>query len=140
MHQLTDSFFASGQIRPEDMTTLAGNGFDLVINNRPDNEEPGQPSHEEVAAAAQAAGLSYLYIPVGAAGLSKEDLEAFCASIAGKDKVIGFCKSGFRSVMIRAMALAQSGEDVDGLVLEASNAGFDISAQKTLLLSLKNGS
>ncbi|MCI5047495.1 MAG: TIGR01244 family sulfur transferase [Aquisalinus sp.] len=140
MRQLTDSFFASGQISAGDIDMIAQEGFDHIVNNRPDHEEPGQPTHDELSAAAEAAGLTYIYLPVGPGGLAAEDLESFRTSASGKKKVLGFCKSGFRSVMIRAMALAQSGEDVDGLVLEASNAGFDISAQKTLLLSLKNGS
>ncbi|WP_306250801.1 TIGR01244 family sulfur transferase [Parvularcula sp. IMCC14364] len=139
MQKLNNTFYAAGQILPEQVGNIAAQGFDIIINNRPDGEEPGQPSAQDIAVAAGAAGIDYVHIPVGAGGLSHEDLALFNARTADKQKALGFCKSGFRSVMVRAMALAQSGEDVATLVAEAGSAGYDISAQQQMLQSLKNG-
>ena len=36
----------------------------MIVNNRPDGEEPGQPAGDEIKAAAEAAGLDYRHIPV----------------------------------------------------------------------------
>ncbi|HWW11077.1 MAG TPA: sulfur transferase domain-containing protein, partial [Brevundimonas sp.] len=55
---------AASQLRPEDMSVFRAQGFASIINNRPDDEEVGQPSSAEIEAAALAAGLSYLHAPV----------------------------------------------------------------------------
>ena len=62
--RITDSLSVSGQIQPEDMAKLARRGFRAVVCNRPDGEAADQPSQKEMAAAAQAAGLEFLYLPV----------------------------------------------------------------------------
>ena len=36
----------------------------MLVNNRPDGEEPGQPLGTEIEAAARAAGIDYRYIPI----------------------------------------------------------------------------
>ncbi len=54
---LTDSVGVAGQVQPDDMAAIAQAGYKVVINNRPDGEAPDQPSSEELAAAAAAAGL-----------------------------------------------------------------------------------
>ena len=56
--------FVSGQIAPADVAEAAALGVTLIVNNRPDGEEPGQPSGAEIEAAAVAAGLEYRHIPV----------------------------------------------------------------------------
>ena len=61
---VTGSFSTAPQLLPQDMEEAAARGFALVINNRPDGEAPGQPTSAEMAAAAKAAGLEYLYVPV----------------------------------------------------------------------------
>ena len=52
------------QILPGQMAEAARLGFRSVINARPDGEDPGQPTSDQVAAAAHAAGLEYRHIPV----------------------------------------------------------------------------
>ena len=44
--------FVAGQIRPEDVAEAAAQGVTLIVNNRPDHEEPGQPLAEEIRQAA----------------------------------------------------------------------------------------
>src|SRR2546427_2211745 len=61
---VNDSFSVAWQIAPDDVRAAADQGFKLVINNRPDGEAPGQPSSDEIEAAARAAGLDYVHIPV----------------------------------------------------------------------------
>ncbi len=134
--QLSNGFYVSAQINAEDIVLLKSKGFDLIINNRPDHEEPGQPLAEHLAAAAEAVALSYIYIPVTAAGLSIEQLQAFSDASRDKAKVLGFCKSGMRSTIIRAMALARAGISADTLIEEARSGGYDISGQRAIFKSL----
>jgi uncharacterized protein (TIGR01244 family) len=46
--RVTDNFYVSPQIGIEDVARAAREGFTLLINNRPDGEAPGQPTHEEI--------------------------------------------------------------------------------------------
>jgi uncharacterized protein (TIGR01244 family) len=62
--RVTDDFTTAPQISIADVAEAARQGFRTVINNRPDDEEPGQPSSAEIEAAARAAGLAYFHIPV----------------------------------------------------------------------------
>ena len=49
--ELTHSLSVAGQIQPEDVQVLAEEGYQVIICNRPDNEEPNQPSMDAIAAA-----------------------------------------------------------------------------------------
>ncbi|MBP8062770.1 MAG: TIGR01244 family phosphatase, partial [Brevundimonas sp.] len=44
LRPLSSTVSVSAQISPDDMPALAASGFGRVISNRPDGEEPGQPS------------------------------------------------------------------------------------------------
>ena len=50
--QITDDYAVSGQITPEDIAAIKAAGFRSIICNRPDDEQPGQPSAAEIAVAA----------------------------------------------------------------------------------------
>jgi uncharacterized protein (TIGR01244 family) len=115
----------AGQIRPEDLPQAAAAGVTMVVNNRPDGEEPGQPSSAEIEAAAQSAGLAYRYIPV-AGGLSPAQVDAMAEALQDGN-VLAFCRSGTRSTWLWALARAQFGDDADSLVAAAAAAGYDIS-------------
>ena len=62
--QISEDYSVSGQIQPEEVAAIKAAGFKSVICNRPDNEQPGQPSADTVKAAVEAAGLEFRYIPV----------------------------------------------------------------------------
>ncbi|TIU06465.1 MAG: TIGR01244 family phosphatase, partial [Mesorhizobium sp.] len=62
--QISEDYSVSGQIQPEDVAAIKDAGFKSVICNRPDDEQPGQPSADSVKAAVEAAGLTFRYIPV----------------------------------------------------------------------------
>ena len=63
IRHVTDTFAVAPQISLSDLSELAALGFKRIVNNRPDGEQPGQPSSAEFATAAQALGLDYLHIP-----------------------------------------------------------------------------
>ena len=56
MRTLDGRVSVAGQIRPDQLPALAAAGVRAVINNRPDGEEPGQPSAAEMREAAERAG------------------------------------------------------------------------------------
>jgi uncharacterized protein (TIGR01244 family) len=125
---VTEDFAVAPQLLPAEMAEVAALGFTLVINNRPDQESPGQPSAAQVQAAAEAAGLAYVHIPV-VGGASADQLEAFHAAVASaRGPVLAFCRSGTRSITTWARGQAQHGDRTPGELVElGGDAGYDLS-------------
>ena len=126
----------AGQLDAADMAEAAAQGFRLVINNRPDGEAPDQPPGAAIARAAEAAGLSYIAIPV-AGGVAMPQVEAMVTALAGAGgPVLAFCRSGTRSTHLWAMAAAARGGDPDIIVGAAAAAGYDIAGLTPVLQQL----
>ena len=126
--RVTDDISVSPQIAVEDVEAAAGAGFKTIINNRPDGEEPGQPSGHEIEAAAREAGLAYFHVPVRG-GPTPEQVETVVKIMAETPApVLAFCRSGTRSIVTwslgQAMAGARSREE---LVTLGRQAGYDLS-------------
>jgi uncharacterized protein (TIGR01244 family) len=127
LKRINDHVSVSGQISPEDVTTLKSLGFVAIVNNRPEGESPDQPAGEEIEAAAKAAGLAYHAIPLGREGVNADLVEKTKAVIEGSDgPVFCFCRSGTRSTTL--WALSQAGEmDASDIISQAAEAGYDMS-------------
>lgn len=99
--RLSPRFFVTGQITVDDLGVLAEHGFDHVINNRPDDEAPGQPRSDDLAAAAEELGVEYAYLPVVSGRITREDIANFngISRILGS-RVLLFCRTGARSTML----------------------------------------
>jgi uncharacterized protein (TIGR01244 family) len=131
LRRIDDRVSVAPQIAPEDMPAVKAAGFATVINNRPDDEEPGQPSAAAIAAAADAAGLRYVAIPV-AGGFTTDDVEAM-ADALGHGPTLAFCRSGTRSCNLWALARAANGDDPDTLTEAAAQAGYDLRGIRPIL-------
>ena len=109
--KLSDSFYASPQITPQEISEAAAMGITLVVNNRPDGEAPDQPEGTAIEAATRAAGMDYLAIPIGSAGFSEPQVEQLQDALAAASgPVLGFCRSGTRSTLLWSLARARPGE------------------------------
>ena len=118
--------FVAGQIAPGDMAEIAAAGVTMVVNNRPDGEEWGQPSGADIAAAADAAGLAYRHIPV-VGGIGPDQVAAMATALAeAEGKLLAFCRSGTRSTWLWALARSRQGRDGETLVSQAAAAGYDL--------------
>lgn len=126
---ISETFFVAPQIVPGDLKDAAAMGVSLIMNNRPDGEEPGQPTTAEMRQAAEALGLAYVAIPItGVPSIRPADIDAFDAAIAGAGgAVLAHCKSGTRSTVLRALARARAGAEVGAILEEAAEAGYDLS-------------
>jgi uncharacterized protein (TIGR01244 family) len=134
---LNDRVAVAPQIAPEDVAAIAAAGYVAIVNNRPDGEEPGQPSGDDIRAAAEAAGLAYTAIPIDQSGFSLPQLEAMTAALATADgPVLAYCRSGTRSCNLWALAAARSGRDPTLLVAQAAGAGYDLGGIRPMLDSL----
>jgi len=127
LKRINDTISVSGQIQPEDVAAIKAQGFTTVINNRPDGEAPDQPAGAEIEAAAKAAGLDYVAIPLGRDGVSPDMVEKTKAALEGsRGPVFAFCRSGTRSTTL--WALSQAGALPAGdIISAAANAGYDMS-------------
>ena len=132
--QVTEDFWAAPQITPADVALAAELGVALILNNRPDAEEPGQPTGAEIKAAAEAAGLAYAEVPVDRTGLTMEHLDAVdAAREETPGRMLAFCRSGTRSTNLWAFVEARRGAEVDEIVAAAGNAGYNLFAQRPAL-------
>jgi uncharacterized protein (TIGR01244 family) len=123
---LSETVFVSGQIRPEDMTEFAECGVTIIVNNRPDGEEADQPPGAEIEAAARAAGMDYVHIPISES-FSGDKVAAMGDALANAEgNAIIFCKSGTRSAYLWALARARQGADADELMFRAAQAGYNL--------------
>lgn len=134
---LNDSIAVAPQIAPDDIAAIKAAGYVAVVNNRPDHEEPGQPEGEAIRAAAAAAGLAYTAIPVTQAGFAHDQLDAMAqALVAAEGPVLAYCRSGTRSCNLWALAAAKAGRNPELLVLQAADAGYDLSGLRPALDAL----
>ena len=125
------------QILPEDMAEIAASGFTAIVNNRPDGEDYGQPNGDEVAAAAQAAGLTYTAIPITHSGFSHPQIDAMAAVLAeATGPVLAYCRSGTRSCNLWALAAVKAGAHPDTAMTKAAAAGYDLTGIRPLLDAL----
>ena len=130
--KLTDQVYASPQIGLDDVARAADEGFTLIINNRPEDESPDQVPGDAIEAAARAAGMDYVAIPVTHAGFSEPQVAAMADALAGDGKVLAYCRSVTRSTLLWTLAEASRGVSPDQLAEAAADAGYDIAPVRAI--------
>ncbi len=132
--KLSELVWASPQISVEQVAEAAAQGIGLIINNRPEGESDDQTPGAVIEAAARAAGIAYVAIPVTHAGFSEPQISAMTAALgeAGKP-VLAYCRSGTRSTLLWALAEASQGADPAELSRQAAAAGYELAGIAPLL-------
>ena len=127
MRELDGKTWVSGQIAPEDVAGLTHHGITMIVNNRPDGEDAGQPLGAEIEAAAEQAGIEYRHVPI-ARGIGPADVEAMRDAVrdCGDGKLLAFCRSGNRSALAWAVAREKDGVPREELEGYAAKAGVDL--------------
>lgn len=126
---VNSDIYLSGQVASEDLPSLKEAGVRLVVNHRPDGEEPGQVASVDLEKAAKALGMNYVHAPVSGmpSATAVEATAAALATLSAGDKALLFCKSGMRSSVTWALAERSRGVDADILREQALAAGYDLS-------------
>ena len=142
IRHLTPTYAVSPQIACEDCKAIADAGFTTIICNRPDEEVPSDIDADAVAAAARAAGLNFVVLPITHQTMTDENIAAHRAAVDGaKGPVLAYCASGTRSSII--WSLGQAGEmDADAIIAAAGKAGYDLRGlhpQLTALAAQRKG-
>jgi uncharacterized protein (TIGR01244 family) len=135
---LTHNFEVSPQISLEDVAQAKAEGVTVIINNRPDGEDPEAPQGQDIAEAAEALGITYWAIPITHSGFSHPQIDAMNAALddAGTGKVLAYCRSGTRSTLLWSLAQAKRGADPDAIASKAAAAGYDISPIRAMVDAL----
>ncbi|HEX8839376.1 MAG TPA: TIGR01244 family sulfur transferase [Sphingomicrobium sp.] len=126
IRQLDDKVMVSGQVAPHEIAGLAEQGITVLVNNRPDGEEPGQPLAGDIEAAASAAGITYHYVPI-MRGIGPADVQVMQQAMqqAEGGKLLAFCRSGTRSALAIGLAKREGGTSSEEVQRCLTDAGFD---------------
>jgi len=135
MKKLSPRVFVSEQITTTDIGIASAQGIKTIINNRPDNEAQGQPKTADLAAAAAELGMTFIDLPVVAGKVTDEHIEQF-ENMYGdlQAPVLMFCRTGTRSASLWALEEART-LDVDAVLAAAAEAGYNLSAMRSRLVS-----
>ncbi|MES3153346.1 TIGR01244 family sulfur transferase [Sphingomonas faeni] len=137
IRQINESISVAPQIAVEQVAEIAAAGFKTIVNNRPDDEDAGQPSGDAIRTAAEAAGLKYVSIPVTHAGFSHPQIDAMTQALTDSDgPVLAYCRSGTRSCNLWALAAAKAGRNPNLLLAQAEDAGYDLRGIRPMLDAL----
>lgn len=124
--QLTDMLSIGPQILPDDVAALKEAGFRAIICNRPDGEGADQPSQEEMALAAQAAGVEFRYLPVTPGIVTDKTADAFGKTLGElPGPVFAYCRTGTRSATLWSLSEA-SRRSLPEILGSTKAAGYDM--------------
>jgi sulfide:quinone oxidoreductase len=123
---LTQEFAVSPQIDAAHVREVAGAGFQSILCNRPNGEDPGQPEFEAIEEAAQAEGLEVRSVPITSGMITPDALAAFDKALQDLPKpILAYCRSGTRCTML--WAAVEHGRRSDEEIIErAAKAGYDV--------------
>ena len=141
MKNLYENLFVAGQLQSNDFAELAAAGIKVIINNRPDNEEPGQLDHEAAAELASENNISYHYLPMANGQPLPPSLVADFKAVLDNsdDKILAHCRSGMRSSFLWALGqIADGNVTVDQAITAAAAAGIPLHNARTALEGAKN--
>lgn len=126
IRQITPTYAVSPQIAPDDCAAIADAGFVAIICNRPDMEITPDCQAAAIEAAAKAAGLGFVTLPLTHQTMNAENVAAHRAAIdAAGGPVLAYCASGTRSSIV--WSLGQAGDMASADIIAATGqAGYDL--------------
>ncbi len=107
---LADEVYSCGQLFEKDIELLAKQRVRSIVNNRFDDEVPGQPANADLARVAEEYGIEFVHFPVEPKAIAPDQVEAYaklCEEL--KRPLVVFSRSGARSTKLWEMA-----EKLDG--------------------------
>ncbi|MFD2054159.1 TIGR01244 family sulfur transferase [Mesorhizobium calcicola] len=129
MKQISERLHVRPQMTAEDIRRARSQGFAAIINNRPDGEEPGQPTAAANRSVAEGEQLRYSHIPVASGQIGIDQVRAFQEAISQADgPVLAHCKTGTRSATLYAIGEVLDGRmEKDDVIPFGQSAGLDLS-------------
>lgn len=126
--KIDEKLAVAPQISIDDVAQIAALGYGLIVCNRPDGEDVGQPEFSQIKSTANAAGLQAIYQPITPPTLTVEAAKQFGAQVAASDTpVFAYCRTGTRCVTLWAINKCEAGADIDELSSFCENLGYGVS-------------
>jgi uncharacterized protein (TIGR01244 family) len=126
--KLSADMLASPQIESADVDLARAAGVRMIVNNRPEGESDDQTPGSMIEAAARAAGMDYVAIPISHGNFGMAQVEAMIDALDAADgKVLAYCRTGTRSTLLWALAQAAKGTPLDAIASAAAAGGYDVS-------------
>lgn len=101
---LSASLSVAPQLTAGDVAEAARAGFRAIIDNRPDGEEPGQPTAAEIRDLAASHGMSFAHVPTLGGAVADEHVMQMAQTLARLDgPALAYCRTGMRSATLWAL-------------------------------------
>lgn len=101
--QIAPDYWISPQLTVADVAQAKEQGYTAIVCNRPDGEQAGQPTSDDIRAACKQAGLRFANLPMQGPNYTPAMVQELKDLLAKEDKVLGYCRTGNRSsVLYRA--------------------------------------
>ncbi len=125
---LDENVFVSGQINPHDIEDLAARGIRLIVNNRPDGEDPNaQPAAADLEKEARRHGMDFVNIQFASSAVAPGHTAALAKILeTASGPMLIFCRSGARSTTLWAAANVALGKPLGETLEKAARAGYDL--------------
>ena len=140
LRKLTETYAVAPQITPGDIAALKAAGYACVICNRPDPEVGPDLASTAIRDAVIAAGLTFIDNPVTVGGMTAANvaLQRDAIAAAGAAPVFAYCRSGTRSAIVWALAMAGRME-VEEIVAAGARGGYDLGPYREDIRALAGG-
>ena len=105
IRKITDDYAVSAQIASTDIAAIKAAGYRSVVCNRPDAEDPGQPTADQIRRDVEAAGLAFRWLPVVSGQITEQNVRDQAKALAELEgPVFAYCRSGARCTNLYMMA------------------------------------
>ena len=103
--KLSDNYAVAMQIDPDDVEFFAREGFKAIVCNRPDGEDPGQPTSESIRHACEQHGIEFHMLPMQGSFVNPDTVRQFLDVMqSATGPVLGYCRSATRSAILWQLA------------------------------------
>lgn len=121
VHHLHANISVSEQLKPEEIPELRERGFATIIDLRPDGEAVGQASSAEMASAARAKRMQFVYVPVPHGAIPDSAVAALDKALENSSgDVLLYCRSGKRAARTWGLVEASHVGGMDGRAILAA--------------------
>lgn len=102
--KLNSQVSASGQLSLDDISKLVDEKIELLICNRPDDEDEGQTPYDEIAKVAQVSGIETRLLAFSSYQIQNDDRDRLIEILKENKRTHLYCRSGARSKRLWRMA------------------------------------
>ena len=134
--RLSEKLTVSSQLEVKDLDELKQNGVQIIVCNRPDNEDNEQTPFAKIAAAAALLNITPINIPFKSDKHTQRDVIAFNKVLQSNKKIHTYCRTGKRSIALWAAASVKTEKYPEKVLKSAKELGVD--SLKAIAPYLKN--